>query len=184
MQIKVKLLEGKTGRRPAFLKELKGLRAAVKGAMDTVKRLSLDLRPPMLDDLGVSAAVEWLVKDFCRRAGLRHSVRITPENLDAPPQAGAAIFRILQEALTNVARHAQAGQVRVTLSWDGHRYRLLVEDDGRGFEPDKAGGRSSLGIMGMRERAAACGGSLAIESRLGGGTRVEAEIPAAEGEGV
>lgn len=181
MQIQVKLLEGRAGQRPVTQKELRQLRSAVKDAIDTVKRLSLDLRPPMLDDLGVAAASEWLVKDFCRRAGLSHSFKVEPENLDAPPRVAAALFRILQEALTNAARHAQASQVRVSLLMERGGHRLVVEDDGQGFDPNKAGERSSLGIMGMRERAAACGGSLDIERLPGGGTRVEAKIPVETG---
>lgn len=184
LQIQAKLLEGRLGGSPARRRDIRRLRASVENAMSTVKRLSLDLRPPMLDDLGIAAAAEWLVKDFCRKAGLRHRVSVEPESLSAPPDVEAALFRILQEAMTNAARHARAGLVTVSLSAGGGWYRLAVSDDGRGFGPATAGARTSLGIMGMRERAGACGGTLEITSRPGRGTTVEVRIPAVEkGEG-
>ncbi len=174
MRIQASLMEG----RRATKRDIGRLKATAESAMDIVKRLSLDLRPPMLDDLGVAAAAEWLVKDFCGRVGLRHRLTVKPENLEPPAETGAAIFRILQEALTNAARHSRAGLVTVGLYGVGGGYRLTVKDDGRGFDPPSKADDSSLGIMGMRERAAACGGTLMIDSHPGRGTTIEALIPA------
>jgi len=135
----------------------------INGTVDVVRRMSADLRPGVLDDLGLGSAIRWLAAQFGGRAGLE----ITTTGLDAIPDTitgdrATAVFRILQEALTNVARHAQATAVEISTSTDDGILRLEVRDDGSGYVPRPPGGRVSLGILGMQERAAAWDGDVTV----------------------
>src|SRR5262249_54302720 len=146
--------------------------------MGRVSRLSLDLRPAMLDDLGLLPALVWLFDRYRAQTGL--AVDFTHDGLEARAsrEAETAAFRIVQEALSNVARHAAAerGAVRVTRR-DG-RLTVHVDDPGRGFDVAAALARpATSGLIGMRERASALGGRLSIESAAGAGTRLSAELP-------
>ena len=144
--------------------------------LDQVRQLSLDLRPPQLDDLGLSAALHWLVQRHSRTEGPR--IRLsTPDNLPRlDAQAETACFRVVQEALTNVLRHAGAEEVHIELTADRDHFRLAVRDNGRGFDLAGAQARAlqggSLGLVGMDERVALAGGTLEIHSRAGQGTEV------------
>jgi two-component system sensor histidine kinase UhpB len=135
----------------------------INGTVDVVRRMSADLRPGVLDDLGLGSAIRWLAAQFGNRAGLE----ITTTGLDDLPDTitgdrATAVFRILQEALTNVARHAQATAVEISAWTDEGILRLEVRDDGRGYVPRPPGGRVSLGILGMQERAAAWDGDVTV----------------------
>jgi signal transduction histidine kinase len=149
--------------------------------LEQVRKLSLDLRPPQLDDLGLAAALNWLVKRHARADGPDLSLD-TGENLPRlSPQAETACFRIAQEALTNILRHAAAGSARIDLEIaDGH-FVLTVRDDGCGFDHALAQARAlqggSLGLLGMAERATLAGGELDIVSAAPGGTPVPARFP-------
>lgn len=155
--------------------------ASVKGQIDqtiaTVRRISSELRPLALDDLGFSAAASWYVDQFSERTGLPVELSLA----DADPQRGdavaTALFRVLQESLTNVARHAQAGKVEVRLSYENNAWALSVKDDGIGFVPE-SGRHGDIGLVGMRERAQNLGGRFSVTSAPGQGTRVEIVIPA------
>jgi signal transduction histidine kinase len=149
--------------------------------LDQVRRLSLDLRPPQLDDLGLRAALQWLVKRHTREDGPAIELA-APESLPRLDSAAeTACFRVAQEALTNVLRHAGATSVRIELKEDGGQFCLDVRDDGRGFDLAAARARAlegaSLGLVGMNERVALAGGEIRLASRSGGGTHVRACFP-------
>ena len=149
----------------------------VDTTVDAVRRISAELRPGVLDDLGLAAAIQWQVREFQRHAGL--PVRLA--GLEAVPpldsRRALAVFRILQEALTNVARHANAGQIAVTVAaWDD-RLRLEVCDDGVGPRASTGRERSGLGLLGMQERAAAWGGTVSIRENVPHGTVVTLDMP-------
>lgn len=141
-----------------------------------VRRIASELRPGILDDLGLAAALRWLGREFERRTGIGVSISVS-EFIAADDEIATAAFRIAQEALTNVARHAQATAVTLSASVSENVLRLEVTDNGRGLHPAAAGGTGTLGVMGMRERAEAWGGDFAIETATRGGTAVRARLP-------
>jgi signal transduction histidine kinase len=161
---------------------LADLRALAAKTLDAVHDLSLQLRPSVLDDLGLVPAMERLVADFGKTYGIpvafESNLRSGPR---LPPAVETALYRIGQEALTNVARHAAAHSAGIVLERRGNAATLILEDDGRGFdvatELTGAGDRRPLGIFGMRERATLLGGTLTIESSPGTGTTIFVEIP-------
>lgn len=142
-----------------------------------VRYLVSDLRPRILDDLGLGAALEWLVARTRERTGLLCTLKLDldPAIEIPPPQAGA-VFRIVQESLTNVARHAGAARVEIAVAVADGAIRASVADDGRGMEP-VALDRAGMGLFGMSERARAQGGRLEIKSSAGSGTTVRVELP-------
>jgi signal transduction histidine kinase len=151
-----------------------------------VRRLSLDLRPSLLDDLGLAAAVRWYVGAQAERSGLTAEVEASALPAHLPPALATTCFRIVQEAVTNVVRHAKARRLSVTLEASDERIRVVIEDDGAGFDVGAARRRGlaggSLGLLGLEERADLAGGRATIESFVGQGTTVRVEIPFAEGE--
>lgn len=171
--------------RPAVRRALADLRAESGATLEAVHLLALQLRPSVLDDLGLVPAVERLAAEFQRA----HGVPVALEtNLRTRPRLPAAVettlYRIAQEALTNVARHAAAQNVSMVLEAQRGAAILIVEDDGRGFDAARlAADRDErcLGLFGMRERATLLGGSLTLESSPGGGTTVFAEVPLPDG---
>lgn len=156
------------------VREMMGLVDALVGG---VRRISSELRPTILDDLGLSAAVEWLADDFERRSGIATVIHVPEQELPLGREAASALFRVAQEALTNVARHAGAHRVEVQLSATPERVELSVRDDGRGIGQDALTGRRSLGLLGMRERVKAVGGTVDIQTGATGGTIVQARVP-------
>jgi PAS domain S-box-containing protein len=154
----------------------------VDEALGRVRELSIELRPSLLDDLGLTAALRWYVDRYAQRTGIIAEVLSSfDEDGRLPRELETACFRIAQEALTNVARHAQAGSVSVQLERSRERMLLTVMDDGVGFDIDKlrksASAASALGLRGMEERALAVGGHIEIDSGLERGTRVRATFP-------
>jgi PAS domain S-box-containing protein len=154
--------------------EMKGI---VNDLVDRVRNLSMNLRPPMLDELGLLSALTWQIDRFEAQTGI--SVRFHHADLDRRfgPQVEITAFRIVQEALTNVARHARVGQVKVDVWANPASLGARIEDEGRGFDVAKALLAGSSGLEGMRERSRLAGGSLAIESEPGKGTRLSVELP-------
>jgi signal transduction histidine kinase len=158
--------------------------ARIDGTLNSVRRIATELRPSVLDHLGLSAAVEWQVQEFGARTGIAIELDLcddclTPPNDALPNDLGSSVFRILQESLTNVARHAHASHVAVTLDRTNTQIMLDVSDDGVGVPAGRLDGTASLGLVGMRERALACGGALSITSQPGGGTTVQLVVPVA-----
>ena len=161
--------------------DLEGRREAsamVGRALAQVRDISNLLRPSELDDLGLVPAVRGLAEDFSKRTQVRVALEID-ESLQSPsPEQQVVIYRVLQEALTNVARHARAKEVHVTLASNADQVVLRIEDDGQGFEHEPV---PHLGLLGMRERVAALGGSLVIEGVPGAGVRLAISLPSAVG---
>ena len=149
----------------------------IDDTMLSVQKISTELRPGMLDDLGLVAALESEAREFARRAGTKCALDLPGEDIEMEPGVSTALFRIFQEALTNIARHSQATEFSVRLAEDGGGLRLEVSDNGRGFDPTGLPQTGSLGILGMRERALLLDGRLDIGSSPGGGASVIAWIP-------
>ena len=153
----------------------------VDGAIDQVHGLALDLRPAMLDDLGLVATLRWYLDQQAQRVGYRAQFAAEPAEIGLSLTAATAVFRVAQEALTNIARHARARRVRISLRLRDGTLRLVVRDDGVGFDPEatlrrRSGGRG-LGLPGMRERASWLGGRFAVRSTPGQGTKVRLTLP-------
>jgi PAS domain S-box-containing protein len=156
--------------------------AMIDGAVAATRRISADLRPLVLDDLGLGAAIEWVAHNFTQRTGIPCDVDMDDE-LDLPEPYATAVFRIVQESLQNAAKHAQASRVQVKVEHNGHDLVLRVQDDGRGFDMTSPRKPQSLGLVGLRERALLLRGSVKVSSAPGQGTVVEAHIPLREVEG-
>jgi PAS domain S-box-containing protein len=155
--------------------KLTEMQSLVDGTVAATRRISSDLRPLILDDLGLAAAAEWLVQNFTRRTGVACELAIAPDVEIGEPHA-TGVFRVLQETLTNIARHAEATQVEVNLGREDGRLVLHVQDNGRGFDASAPRKQGSFGLMGIRERAALLGGEVVIESASGNGTLVELRL--------
>jgi signal transduction histidine kinase len=150
------------------------LRELVVGTLQDVRRLAVELRPKALDDFGLEAALERLADTFREQTGIGVEVEArTGDRL--PAEVETALYRIVQEALTNVVKHAQAKRVSVVVTRKDRAVAVLIEDDGRGFEP--GGDGDGLGLIGMRERVSLLGGRLAVETATGAGTTIVAEVP-------
>ena len=155
----------------------------VDQAMGRTRELALDLRPSILDDLGLAAALRWYLAREAKRAGLDYALE-ADELPRQPPALETTCFRLVQEAITNVARHARARKVEVSLALNGGALSLSIRDDGQGFDVAEAYRRTaagqSQGLLGMQERASLAGGELAIESGRGG-TSIRARFPLSRG---
>jgi PAS domain S-box-containing protein len=149
----------------------------VDGMIVTLRRIASDLRPRTLDDLGLPAALEWQAQEFESRTGMRCRVTLPQEPLVLDTERATAIFRIFQESLTNVARHAKATRVQARLEREVHQLTFEVRDNGRGFDPEEAKARKSLGLVGMQERALLLQGELKLEGVPGAGTTMTLRIP-------
>jgi len=147
--------------------------------IQAVRRISAELRPGILDDLGLAPAVEWVAEEFQTRTGTKVQITLPAVDLAIDREHATALFRILQEILTNVARHANATQVNVRLVKEESVLILEVHDNGKGVSTEDLSSRRSLGILGMRERALLLGGELAISGSPAFGTTVTVRIPAA-----
>jgi len=163
---------------PRTRAELADLRALVARTMDGVRRIVVDLGPTVLDDLGLASSVEWLAERMRVDGRMRVDLDLDVDR-EPPRPVALAMFRVAQEALTNVLRHARASSVSVRLTRDDGHLRLAVSDDGLGFDVEAAERRSeeSVGLLGMTERIALVGGELSIESDPGRGTTVVASVP-------
>ena len=142
-----------------------------------VRRIAADLRPAMLDDLGLNAAVEWLVKDWSRRMGVPVDLQLEAEDPPIGDSASTALYRMVQETLTNIARHAQATQVTVALRCQPDAVTLTVQDNGVGLSAEHALHPAAHGLLGMRERCQMLGGHIDIVTAQGGGVRVTVQLP-------
>jgi PAS domain S-box-containing protein len=161
----------------ALEEKLAAMQAMLDDTVAATRRISADLRPLMLDDLGLVPAVEWLVQGFSERSGILCDLRISEDDLELGEPYASAVFRILQESLTNVAKHAQASRVEMSVARRDGAVTLTVQDNGRGFDPEDPRKPNSFGLMGLRERAYALGGTVEIRSRRGQGTKIDVRIP-------
>lgn len=169
------------GAAPAVAQQIEDMNRLIDTTVQSVRRISYELRPGVLDTLGLTAAAEWLCREFQARSGIACRADLQ-ENLAADAARATALFRILQELLTNVARHARASSVVVRLKEREGRLRLTVADDGVGLGLDAVSWaeRDALGLLGVRERAEQFGGCVEIDSAPERGTRIAVDIPAKE----
>ncbi len=156
-------------------KAIADLRDLVVATLQDVRRLAVELRPKALDDFGLVPALERLVENFGEQTGVQVDFveQLGPERL--PEEVETALYRITQEALTNIVKHAQARRVSIVLTKREGSVTVLIEDDGKGFEGSRDGG--GLGLLGMNERLALIDGRLTVESQEGAGTTIAAEVP-------
>ncbi|QDV33927.1 PAS domain-containing sensor histidine kinase [Tautonia plasticadhaerens] len=160
--------------------------ALLDGALGQVRDLALDLRPSILDDLGLVPALGWYVERFRARSGIEGEFSCEPPEIRVDPSVATACFRGVQEALTNVGRHSGAGRFSVALRGHPEGLELEVRDDGEGFDPGRLPPRRGLGLVGMRERVEQAGGRLEVASSPGSGTGVRLSFPprgASDGRG-
>ena len=144
----------------------------------SLRSICSDLRPAILDDVGLPAAIEWRANEFASRTGIDCEVIVPSTELPIDNSKSTAIFRIFEECLTNVMRHAEAKSVRVSLRAEDGDVFLSVQDDGVGFrESSVSNSMESLGLLGMKERAQACGGEVIVTSSPGHGTTVTIRVP-------
>lgn len=149
--------------------------AQIDHAIDSVRRISSELRPPVLDRLGLAAALDWLARDCETKAGLAVPLHIASLEEPLDSLVSTTVFRVAQEALTNVIRHADATEVTIDLDGSGETLDLTIRDNGKGLDPAAAEG--SLGILGMRERVGLLGGAFRVEGAPGRGTTITASVP-------
>ena len=163
---------------PVARERIPQLRAMVDDVEQELRRISHEMRPPVLDDFGLVAAIEFMARGLVRRAGVR--IEVAGPRTRLPVEIETNLYRIAQEALANVVRHAQATVARVRIHVGGSEVVLEVRDDGRGFVVDEAfsrRGERGIGLLGMQERIDALGGRLTIQSSPGGGTTVHVAVP-------
>jgi two-component system sensor histidine kinase UhpB len=156
---------------------VKGMVDLVDETIVTIQNISSELRPGVLDSLGLGAAIEWQANEFQKRTEILCRCQLPDEAIDLTPDRSTALFRIFQEILTNVARHSGATEVEVILSCDSEGVLLTVRDNGRGVTESELTDFGSLGLLGMRERASLLGGEVSISGKPGEGTEVVARIP-------
>lgn len=162
------------------LDKIRDLTKILDDTVNTVRKISSRLRPSLLDDLGLVAAMEWYLNDFKQRTGIDIVFHLPKQELELPDSINTCLFRILQESLTNVARHAGATLVTVILNEDVETIKLMIKDDGKGYDVSNASGKRTLGIIGMKERAAMIGGKYNIYGKPGEGTIVSIEVPSVQ----
>jgi signal transduction histidine kinase len=150
---------------------------AVNRIIGTVRKIATELRPGILDELGIAAAIEWLAKDFQHRTGLECTVATSGVDRAFDTARTTAVFRIVQEALTNVTRHAKASRVHISLEKEDETLILEVRDDGIGLPEERVPDSNSLGLIGIRERVLLLGGETAITGARGEGTLVRVTLP-------
>ncbi|MFQ5576541.1 MAG: histidine kinase [Anaerolineae bacterium] len=162
-------------------RQIKALKSFSATALGELRHIIADLRPSQLDDLGLVAALQWYVQTFQKRYPVAADLVVTGSPVRLPAEYETVVFRIAQEMLTNVAKHARASQARVQLQFEPAQLRLTVTDDGCGFEPESAhwkrGERSGWGLLGIQERAALIGGAYNIDSAPGRGTKISVKVP-------
>ena len=157
--------------------KLSSASAQVDETIQIVRRIATGLRPGILDDFGLEAAVEWQLQEFEKLTDIQWQLTAHMDETKLDEEMATAAFRILQEALTNVARHAQATQVQVTLATDDAYFTLEVTDNGRGLREEDLRNLKSLGLLGMRERAGQLNGTVETRGAPGQGTTVELTLP-------
>lgn len=178
LKMDVQWLRERIGPEEGLAAKLEGMQGLLDTTVTATRRISSDLRPLMLDDLGLMPAVDWLVQNFRQRTGI--SVDLSAPDIEIEEPYATAVFRILQESLTNVARHSRATLVGIVLDREAGGVRLSVRDNGVGFRKDAPRRPDAYGLMGLTERAFLLGGTVDIQSERDRGTSVEVLIPLPE----
>jgi signal transduction histidine kinase len=163
----------------AVMKKMDTMIELIDQTVLSVRRISSDLRPAMLDDLGLVAALQWMSRDFQERSGIKITFNTNSQDYLFKPEVATELYRIFQEALINVVRHSGATEVKSSLTLTGEKIYLSLSDNGKGFDPEKVKNKKALGLIGMRERAAMIHGTLEVHSDKQG-TEVTVIIPIAE----
>ncbi len=178
MRLELAWLEPRVAGSPSAVRhKLEALGRLVETTNEALQRIAMELRPRVLDELGLAAAMHWQAGEFERRTGLIVRLKADPAEVRLDADVATAVFRILQEALTNVLRHADARSVAIRFRAGATRLSLVVRDDGKGIDPSHLAAPRSLGLLGMHERAAAWGGTVTVRGRPGRGTLIELRIP-------
>jgi signal transduction histidine kinase len=170
------------GQSPALREITSEMSHNIDATIETVRRIATELRPAILDDFGLLAAIQWQVEDAGRRMGIVAHYESQVETLELDREASAAIFRVCQEALTNIARHSGATRVDVSIGCASGEFVLVVHDNGRGISKTASESSKSLGLMGMRERAHLARGTLEIDGASDSGTTVTIRVPLTAGD--
>ncbi len=157
--------------------KIESMTGLIDKTIQTIKNISAELRPRLLDDLGLVPAIEWQLESFQNRTGIECHLNAHPLPVELSPDCGVTIIRIIQEALTNVARHAQANKVWITLSMDSNEVNLQIRDNGCGITREQANSSKSFGLIGMRERAYSRNGEICISGSPNQGSLIQAWIP-------
>jgi signal transduction histidine kinase len=163
--------------RGQLLERIQGTMQQLDVTIQTVRAIATALRPSVLDELGLAAALDWQTRDFEKRTGIRCEWSVPAVPIPIGPDQATAIFRIYQEILTNVVRHAKASNIRIHLGISTGWLTLEVCDNGRGIQESALAGKNSLGLLGMRERAAQWGGDISFLGAEGMGTTVRVRLP-------
>ena len=161
----------------ALLAKTQAMADLLDETIQTVRRLSTELRPGILDDLGLAATIEWQIQEFQMRSGITAKLIETPEEVGLDTEAATTAFRIFQEILTNIIRHAQATEVQVTLQETPQWLVLEVKDNGRGITNSQIESPKSIGLLGIRERARLQAGEVHFQGRQNQGTTVTVRLP-------
>lgn len=169
--------QASAGTTPTVAAKLERMDSLLRSTIASTRRIASDLRPLLLDDLGLVAALEWLVQNFSQRTGITCTLSVDRSHIELPMARASALFRIVQESLTNIAKHARATRAEVVLAHEPGRLAVHVRDDGVGFSPAPARRTDSFGLLGMRERASFLGGSFSITGVPDAGTTVEVHLP-------
>ena len=162
---------------PSSLKSIDSAVQRLDEALASVRGLAVSLRPPILDDLGLRAALETLLEELGESSGIDVSFSHKGEDVQLGKNVETSLYRVLQEALTNVVKHSGASAVDILMESDGTSVRLVIKDNGSGFDTSGLESSKGIGFVGMRERVSRCGGTLTVTSTPGEGTRIEAQVP-------
>ena len=157
--------------------KIRDMLSLLNEAVENINKISHRLRPRILDDLGLRAAIEWQLSDLSKSTGISYNVSFVPENIIIDQDISLTIFRIIQESLTNVVRHSNATKVSLHFFASANYLKLVISDNGTGIEQDKVLNPKSFGLLGMRERVGVYGGEFRIKGVKGKGTKVTVKIP-------
>ncbi|RJQ52575.1 MAG: sensor histidine kinase [Nitrospiraceae bacterium] len=182
LKLRLRGIENKLGGGPASLmEECEDMRRGIEQLIENVRRISKDLSPAVLEDCGLPAALQHMVREFMRHYDIKVSLDAGDVDCFFPQGTQMAIYRIFQEALTNIGKHSHATSASAVIRKQDGRFFFMIEDNGRGFDPGQAAaeycGAGGIGLMTMKERAQMIGGTLDIQSREGKGTRVSFSLP-------
>jgi len=180
LKLDLSWLRSRTSRSPQSQKRLKSMIRQVDDTLETVRRIASELRPSVLDNLGLLPAIEWQVSEFRKRTRIRTELLSNADSIDVSMEGSVAVFRAVQEALTNIIRHAKASRVQVRLDRSDYALRISISDNGIGMSQTVQGDLKSMGIVGMKERISRIGGDFRIFSETGKGTRLEIVVPLLE----
>jgi len=160
-----------------LLNKTKSMNQLIDKGVESVQRICHELRPGLLDDFGISAAIEWQIQEFTDRTGIKHGITIAPVDLALAPDLATAIFRIFQEALTNIIRHTNSTMVNISLIQKDDELTLTVADNGKGITRKQISDSKSFGLLGIQERARYHNGDVKITGVRGKGSTVKVRIP-------